>query len=193
MAQYPIVPAPSSVSAHASIDPVLRYATDSGVEIRRAAHSRPRRRYTLEYLGGTTEYMRLIRDFVYSQRANVLPFQFYHPTAVDVATVQNTTPVILTYPHDMVTGQWVGLGQAPGPLNGFWQVTRLGPYDLALNGSGASGAGTAHVIQYLPQAIAIFDQDIWSAPTKIIGPDQIAAGNFRSGMFSWTLDIEEVF
>jgi hypothetical protein len=193
MAQYPIVPAPSSVSAHASIDPVLRYSTDAGYEIRRARTSRPRRRYTLEYQGFTTEHMRLIRDFVYSQRANVLPFQFYHPTAVDLATIQSTTPVIVNYPHDMVTGQWIGIGQGPAPLNGFWQVTRLGPYDLALNGSTASGAGQVHVIQYLPYAIAVFDQDIWAAPTKLIGPDQVASGPFRTGYFSWSILIEEVF
>lgn len=193
MALYPVNPPPSNVSAPAIIDPVLRYSTDAGYEVRRARVSRPRRRYTLDYLGQTTATLRLIRDFIASQRANVVPCQFYHPLAVDLATINNTTPVILTYEHGLVTGQWVGVGGGFGGINGFWQITRLGPFDISLNGTTSSGTGQVSVIQYLPQALVVFSEDTWPVPTKLIGPDQIARGSFRSGYFSWSVTIEEVF
>ena len=196
MALYPNTPLPSSVSAPAIIDPVLRYSADSGIEIRRIRTSRPRRRYTLDYLGKTTEEMHYLRDFLMVHRLGVTPFEFLHPTASDDVTFSNTTPVVLTInTHGLITGQWVFIGNAPTPLNGLWTVTRINHYQLSLNGSVASGTGTGglSVVVYLPTAVAMFDQDTWNSPTKLVGPERLGTSLVRSGYFSWSVVVEEVF
>ena len=194
MALFPNTPLPSSVSAPSIIDPVLRYSSDQGIEIRRSRTSRPRRRYTLDYLGKTTTEMRTLRDFLLTCRLGALPFQWIHPTAGDVGALSNTTPVVMTVLHGLVTGQWIAMG-GPHPLSGLWQITRLDIAHLALNGSSAAGvvADGAYAV-YLPTAVAIFDQETWTAPTKLIGPEQTGGGpTRREGVFSWSLQIEETF
>jgi hypothetical protein len=198
MAQFPLTPVPSHVSAPAFIDPMHVYATDSGVEIRRSKHSRPRRQYTVEWLGKSVADMRFIRDFVLNEaRLGTLPFQWLHPTAIDRVNVFNTTPIILEYFHGMFTGQWVGVSGSPFPAaNGFRSITRVSASQLALTGTtGGAGAGTALAQVYLPNAVARFDQDQWTSPTTLIGPEQLTAdaGVFRSGFYSWSLVIQEVF
>jgi hypothetical protein len=194
MALFPLAPVPSHVSAPAIIDPVLSYQVDAGYTVRRARTSRPRRRYTLDYLGQTTEALRIIRDFILTQRANVIPCQFWHPTAIDIATFQATTPVLLSYAHGLITGQWLGIVSGPSSLIGFWQITRLDAATLALNGSsGAGPGGQVSVVQYLPNAIVVYAEDTAPTPATIIGPDQVISVNRRSGYYSWTVLIEEVF
>ena len=201
MVFFPATPLPSSVSAPAIIDPTLRYQVDQGYEVRRARTSRPRRRYQIDYLGKTTDEMHQIRDFILSMRLGVFPFQWLHPTAVDLVNMSaNLTPVLIYYYtyHGLVTGQWVGVFGGPANANGLWQVTRLSNSTLTLNGSVGAGPAVinqANVFVYLPNAVAIFDQDTWTSPTKLIGPEQTnnLAGVFRAGVFSWTLLIEEIF
>src|SRR5205809_4863741 len=109
MAVFPQTPPPSKVSSPEIIDPMLSYESDQGYSIRRAKRSRPLRRYTLDYLGRTTQEMRQFRDFFYFTRFGVFEFEFYHPTAFDTTpTILNTTPVIVSnYIHGLYTGQWV--------------------------------------------------------------------------------------
>jgi hypothetical protein len=200
VATFPSSPKPSHVSAPAIIDPLLRYSVDQGYELRRPRTSRPRRRYVVEWAGrADAEYhysygMHLIRDFLGTTRNGALPFQFIHPTASDVVTFSNTTPITLTYSHGLVTSQWVYVTNAPTGLNGTWPVTRLDALNLTLNGSTAVGFGQCLVAVYLPYAVARFDNDTWESPTKLVGPEQFdASGARRNGVFAWQLTIEELF
>lgn len=197
MAFYPAVPIPSSVSAPAIMDPTHVFETDQGIQIRRAKHSRPRRRYTLEYLGKTTAEMRQIRDFLMTCRLGTLPFQWYHPTASDRVTVDDTqTPVLVYYQHGLVTGQMIGLINGPPHLNAFWQVTRLNDTTIALNGSIAGGPpAQADALVYLPTAVGVFASDTLESPEKLIGPEQWYPLGYqnRVGYFSFVVAIEEIF
>lgn len=190
MAFFPNFPLPASVSAPAIIDPAIRFSTDGGYELRRSKHSRPRRRYTLDYLGKPAENLHYLRDFIAEVRLGVTPFAFIHPTALDVVTITNTTPVILTYFHGLNTGQmvWVSASTNTSLVALGWVVTRISNSQLSLNGSTAGGAGTATVQVYLPQAVLTFADDTWTSPTKLIGPERVGAG-----AFSWQLTIEEIF
>jgi hypothetical protein len=195
---YPDNPLPSSVSAPAIIDPVHRFETDQGIAIRRAKHSRPLRRYTLEYQGKTVTEMRTVRDFMQYCRLSALPFQWTHPTASDLATVDDQqTPVVLYYPHGLVTGQWVGIVGGPAHINGFWQVTRLHQGAVTLNGSVAGGpVSQCHVVVFLPNAVGVFANDTMESPEKIIGPEQWYPQGIREqrvGYFSFSVLIEEIF
>lgn len=195
---YPSLPRPSHISSPEVIDPMLRFATDYGYEVRRTRQSRARFRYTLEYLGATTENLRIVRDFVQRHRLGVQDFPWIHPTAVDVAQCNPTTPVELVYVHGLVTGQWVFVTNTPNPnINGgFFQVTLFAFNGIRLNGSiGAGGVGTATVQVYLPRAVARLQEDTWPTPTTLIGPDQLAyvPGGFRSGHYSFSVVVEEVF
>jgi hypothetical protein len=161
-------------------------------------HSRPRRRYTLEYLGKTVQEMRVIRDFLQVQRFGAgTVLQFVHPNAWDLVPASNTTPIILTFQHEFVTGQWVNIGNTG--LAGIWRVSRVSPTQLALDGTSASGAVTVSVYAYLPAAVARFSDDIMESPVKVRGTDHLGPdrpGETRgalAGRFSWTVQIEEVF
>lgn len=192
---YPLTPLPSSVSAPAYREEILRFAVDSGYELRRPRTSRPRRRFQLDYLGKTTAEMRLLRDFLLAHRLGALSFQFLHPTAYDNVPVSNTTPIILTFTHGLVTGQWINISSSPtlSGLIGQWQITRVSATQLSLNGTSASGAGTVSVEVWLPNAVALFNQDTWESPAKLMGPEQLGLGSGRQGVFSWSLAVEEVF
>src|SRR5262245_29502439 len=195
---FPATPAPAMVSSPEVIDPAYDFRPDQGYSIRRARWSRPRRRYRLEYLGQPVAYVRLIRDFFQRQRLGVLDFMWFHPTAVDVAQVQPTTPVQLLYQHGLVTGQWVGVSNSPNPgINGgTFPVTWLTDSSVALQGTTAAGiAGTATVVVYLPHARGSFQEDTWQAPATLIGPDQVphAPSGRRSGFYNFTVLIEELF
>jgi hypothetical protein len=194
MALFPFIftaPIPKHISAPAIIDEVHRFTTDQSHEVRRAKHSRPRRRYVVEWRGIHTGHMRLIRDFLGTCRYGALPFEFLHCTALDTVTVNATSPVSLIYntAHGLLTGQWIGVMSSPGQaLNGFWQVTRIDALRVSLNGSVAQGSGPATTRVYLPQALAVFNADTWEAPVKLIGPEQNA-----QGWFNVSLTIEELF
>lgn len=193
MPLYPMTPLPSSVSAPAIIDPAHRFASDSGYESRRPMHSRPRRRFTLEYLGKNTQQMRVIRDFLQACRFGAgQTIQFAHMTAFDTVPFANTTPIILTYYHGLVTGQWINIG-SPGFLAQPWRITRLNSTEIALDGTVASGPGQCTVQQYLAHAVATFSEDTMPEPTKLIGPEQINAGGNSSGFFNFVVTIEEIF
>src|SRR5262245_42961627 len=173
---YPGTPVPSMVSSPEIIDEMWAYASDSGYAFRRAKHSRPRRRYTLEYLGLTVAYVRVLRDFFQRQRLGVTSFAWAHPTAVDVATVQPTTPVTLQYQHGLFTGAWVGVSNSPNTSinGGFFAVTWQTDSSLLLQGTTGSGiAGTGTVVVYLPHAVGRFQEDTWQTPATLIGPDQV--------------------
>ena len=189
---FPQTPAPSSVSTPTRLDPSLRFAVDQGYELRRARHSRPRRRWHLDYLGLSVTHLREFQDFLGFHRLGVVPFQFGHLTAAETATVANTTPVILTLPHAYVTGQWVGIPSATvgAGLVGLWQLTRLSLSTFSLNGSTAQGAGQCAVYPYVPYAIGYFPDDQWDAPVKLLGPDSV---DYARAAFNMTIAIEEIF
>src|SRR5262245_31608 len=138
---WPADPRPSMVSAPEIIDAHLSYQVDSGYQVRRPRWSRPRRRWTLEYLGLDTFHMRVLRDYVFRHRLGALELSFLHPTAVDVADLVQTTPVALIYLHGLFTGAWVFLSNGPNPsLNGgFFQVTWQAYNVLQLNNTTPNG------------------------------------------------------
>jgi len=186
------------VSSPEVLDPMWQYQVDQGYQFRRAKHSRPRLRYTLEYLGLDVTNLRILRDFFQAQRLGVTSFTWVHPTAVDVAQVAATTPVSLTYLHGLWTGAWVVVSNSPNPgINGgSFQITRTAYNQYTLNGTTAAGiAGTATVQVYLPRAVGIFREDVWPQPAPLIGPDQTAhaPSGRRSGRYNTMVTIEEIF
>lgn len=195
---FPSTPVPSMVSSPEILDALWRYETDQGYAFRRSKHSRPRRRFTLEYLGLTVVNVRILRDFFQYQRLGVTAFTWTHPTAIDVATCQPTTPVTLLYTHGLHTGAWVIVSNSPNPSinGGAFQVTRQSQTSILLNGTTAAGiTGTATVQVYLPLAVGIFQEDTWQAPATLIGPDQVAyaPGGRRGGYYNVQVTIEEIF
>lgn len=196
MPDFPYPPIPSHISAPEVIDPMLRMSVDQGYEVRRVRHSRPRFRYTVEWLGRTTNEMRSIRDFLMQQRLGTLSFRWFHLTARDTdVQVYPTTPITLVFPwgHGLFSGMWVYLTNPAGvnaALNGsVWQITRLSSSEVLLNGStslGGPGGCTAQVM--LPRAVARFSEDTWQSPVKLIGPEEI-----NHGYFNFQCIIEEVF
>lgn len=189
---YPTFPVPSSVSAPAMIDPQYVFTSDAGYQSRRSQTMRPRRRYTLDYLGKGTHELRLIRHFFNLQRYGTLPFSFWHPTALEPVTFVASTPIILhfTTAHGLVDGQMLGVFQSPSgnAANGFWTITSGGSGTVLLNGSSSVGAGPGAVRVYLPKAIGVFSEDTMPSATKHIGPE-----SGSQGKFSWQVTIEEVF
>lgn len=196
MAVFPTTVVPSMVSAPAIIDPKLSFRTDAGYEVRRAQTSRPRRRWTLEFLGKTTDEMRQIRDFLQQMRLGALDFGWFHPTQRDPVLYIPSTPCILAWRHALFSGQWVFVRDSPHPgLNEhIWQVTYFDPITVTLNGTGAAGiSGVGWVYLYVPHAVGIFQEDTFPSPATLIGPEQVAYGTQRSGYFNFTVTIEEVF
>jgi hypothetical protein len=183
-------PLPSQISAPAIIDPMWSMDVDQGYQVRRSKHSRPRRRFVIDWLGRLTEDMHIIRDFLYELRLGVHTCEFLHSTSFDTAQAANTTPIILTYPkaHGYRTGQylWVtGIGALPTTI---WQLTRLSQTQVALNGSTALGATPCFTNVYLPYAVVIAQSDTWESPQKLIGPEAIG-----QGAFNFSITLEEVF
>ena len=171
------------VSAPDIIDEVHRFMTDSSAEVRRAKHSRPRRRYTVEYKGAPTADYRIIRDFFINGRYWINPFEWYHPTAPETVFMDNTTPIVVHFPipHALIDGQYLGVFASPNgnARNGFWQITRGGTATVLLNGSvavpgGSSGPGTVRI--YFPKAIAVMPEDTMPGAAKLIGPEAGSQG-----------------
>src|SRR6476646_2305018 len=192
MPTYPLPPAPSHVSPPAIIDPMLSFASDQGYQIRRARTSRPRRRWTLGYLGKSVDDMRQIRDFLQQSRLGALEFAWAHPTAVDKVTVAATTPVTVQWRHGLFTGQWVFIANSPNPSinDQAFQITRFNEITITLNGTTAAGVnGLADAIVYVPHAVGIFRDDTFESPSTLIGPEQILYTGRRTGFYSWSVDI----
>ena len=185
MTDFPLVPIPSSISAPEVIDPMIRSQMDQGYEVRRSLHSRPRFRYTLEWLGKRTDEMRYLRDFLMFQRLGTLPFRWFHGTAQETGVeVRATTPVILYFPygHGMYTGMWIIVSGAVGvnaAINTAWQVTRADWQHVYLNGSTNMGVGTCTTGVFMPRAVARFNEDTWPSPVKLIGPERMYLWQFQ--------------
>jgi hypothetical protein len=191
MAVYPFTPVPSSIQAPSVVDPMHSFETDSGTTFRRSKHSRPQRRYQLDYLGKNTAEWRIIRDFIQAQRLGVLPFEFLHMTATDAATYSNTTPVVVTMWHAYTSGQWVSIGSSnPNTsIHGGWRITRLSSTTFSLDGSIAGGAGTCQVYTYIPQAVGVFSEEGDPSPVKLMGPESTTSNR---GRFSFSVQILEL-
>lgn len=196
MALYPLTPVPSMVSAPEILDDMLSYRVDQGYEVRRAKYSRPRRRWSLEYLGKTTDEMRQIRDFLQQHRLGALDFTWQHPTAFDTALFVPATPQSVFWRHALFTGQWIVVYSSPNPtlVGGAFQVTYIDPITVTLNGTVASGdAGVGEVGVVVPHAVGRFQEGTMASPTTLIGPEQVPYGARRSGYFSFSVQIEETF
>lgn len=188
---YPNTPLPANTHMATVIDPSLRFDVDQGYSLRRARHSRPRRLVQLDYTNLTTAEIRVFRDFLQQHRLTVTPFSYLNAVMGDLATASNTTPIVLTVSHAFMTGQWVGIFSSfTASLDGFWQVTRLGPTTMSLMGSTALGTGTCRVYQYFPYAIGHFPEDTWERPVKHIGPETADTDRAR---FAMSVTIEEIF
>jgi hypothetical protein len=196
MALFPQDPAASEVHPPEIIDPSLSFETDYGYRIARPRTSRPRRRFTLDYLGLTTAQRRTILNFVQYYRLQSADFQWFS-SVIELATFQPTTPVNVLLVHGMVTGQWVGVSNTPnGNINGgIYQITVTTVSSFTLNGSTGAGAqGTGNVAVYLPHASLVAAQDTLASPTTIIGPDRVNyPGEYYRGYHSMQLQIEERF
>ena len=172
---------------------MLEMVSDGGYSVRRSLASRPRQRYTLEYLGRPTQELRYLRDFLLFHRLGVTPFSFLHPTSYDLVPATNTTPVWLQYQHGLITGNMVNISSGPSALLGQWTVTRVDSINLILNGSVAAGLVNVNVETYLPYAVARFNENTWESPVKLVGPERLGTSGNRPGFFSWNITIEEVF
>lgn len=198
MPDYPQTPVPSSVSAPEYIDEILRFSTDSGYEVRRAKHSRPRRRFVLDYLGKSTSEMHTIRDFFGTLRFGLLPFSWWHPTAIEDVVFLNTTPIIISFngAHGLMTGSMLGIFTSPGgnARNGFYSISRVNSIQVSLNGSAAGGAGVGSARVYLPNAVGVFSEDTMAAPVKLGGPETTTRqGAMLDGYWNFSVTIEEIF
>src|SRR5215831_19580341 len=198
MPTYPNTPRPSAVSAPELIDSMLSFSVGQGYSTRRSRWSRQRRRWTLEYLGLSTANLRILRNFLSYTRLGVLDFDWSHPTALEVATFQPTTPVTVLLNHGLVSGQMVGVSNTPNPgINGgFYTITVTSESSFTLNGTTAAGiAGTGNVVVYVPHMMVVMQDGVWPAPATLIGPDQIGvpSAGTRSGYFNATVTLEELF
>jgi hypothetical protein len=197
MALYPASPIPSEVHAPEIIDPMIEFQSDYGYSIRRPRTSRPRRRWTMDYLGMSTASMRVIRDFLQEVRFGAGDIQWFHPTAIELATFQPTTPVNVLLFHGMTTGMWVGVSNTPNPnINGgVFQITRTTDSSFTLNGTtGAGIQGNGNVIIYVPHATVVTQDGTFSAPSTLIGPERIPiAPDVYRGIYNFQVTIEEQF
>ena len=191
---FPTFPLPSGVSAPAMIDEFYRFKSDFGYEVRRSRYIRPRRRYTLEFLGKSTHELRLIRHFFNLQRYGTLPFSWWHPTALEPVVFTASTPIVLhfTTAHGLVDGQMLGVFESPAgnAANGFWTITSGGSGTVLLNGSTSIGAGPGAVRVYLPKAVGIFSEDTMPSAARI---DYGGGEAGSTGRLSWSVTIEEQF
>lgn len=194
---YPTSFPPSSVSPPAILDPMWEFPSDSGVSIRRVKHSRPCRRWTMEYLGKTVDEMRQIRDFLMQQRLGTFEFSWFHPTAIDRALFQPTTPVTVQWRHGLFTNAWIIVNNSPnaGLNSAAWQVTRIDAAQVTLNGSTAAGvAGVGDVIVYVPRARAVMQEEgTFPSPAILIGPEQVPSTGRRTGYYNFTVVLEELY
>lgn len=156
-------------------------------------HSRPRRRWRLDYLGRSSAELHQFQDFFQAQRLGALPFEWLHSTASDQVNYTNTTPVQVILQHNYVSGQWVWINSSVpnGSLNGFWVVSRIDATSFALNGSTAGGAGTCNVVTYVPNAVGRFADGEFEAATKLIGPE-VASQFGQRGKWSFAILLEEL-
>ena len=190
---WPITPRPASISAPAYLDPRLTFRSDSGHLIQRPRLSRPRRRYTVSYLGLRTDQLRFLSDWLLSIRFGGLSFGFIHSTAEDTVTMHNLTPIWLTFaaPHALLTGFWIWLSRATPVTALDWQgfrVTRQNATQVSLDGTVSQGPDrTAYVAAYLPWATCLWPEDTTPEPVKLIGPEQGTLGRFNQ-----TFTIEEL-
>lgn len=197
---YPSEPRPSSVSAPAYIDPALTFQSDAGYQTRRVLHSRPRRQYQLDYEGKSTADLRTIADFLQRVRFGAgQTFEWLHPTAVETNVPgSNSTPIWLTFPHALVTGQYVYV-LTPLNLQGTHRITRITTQAIALDGTVAQGDILVSLGIYLPYAVARMADDTWESASKIVGTDRVGPdrpGAFvgaMAGFFSFSVILEEVF
>ena len=194
MALYPLTPYPSSISVATIHDPLYRFESDFGYEVRRSRYPRPLRRYQLDYLGLTTAEMRVLRDFIITLRLGLLTHQ-WHPVLApyDTVAITATTPVTLTFPgtHDYQVGQYllVWLSTVPG-LDGVWRISARNAVQVLLENTVGVAGGTCEVRPYLPQCVVEMPEDTWDAPVKLIGPESLSS---TRGRFSLTIFIREIF
>lgn len=196
MPTFPSTFLPSAVSPPAIMDEMVQFQVDQGYSVRRAKHSRPRRRWVLSYLGKTVDEMRQIRDFLQQQRLGALDFAWHHPTALDKVLVIPATPMIVSWRHGLFSGTWIGMRNSPHPgLNEHvWQVTYFDPVTVTLNGTSEAGiAGTADVWVVVPHAVGIFQNDTYESPDVLMGPEQVAWPGRRQGVYNFRVTIEELF
>src|SRR5262245_38338007 len=196
MALFPQSPVPSEVHPPEIIDPAATFDTDFGYRISRPRSSRPRRRFTLDYLGMSTAERRTILNFLYFVRLQANDMQWFS-SVIEVATFQPTTPVQVLLVHGMVTGMSVGVSNCPNPsLNGgVFQITVTSVSSFTLNGTTAAGIqATGNVAVYLPHARAVMSDDTYPSPTTLIGPDRVMySGEQYRGYHSFSVTVEELF
>lgn len=56
--------------------------------------------------------MRVIRGFLQFTRLGANTFEWFHPTAIELATFWPTTPITVLLLHGMVHGMWVGISNS---------------------------------------------------------------------------------
>ena len=194
MVAFPSTPIPASVHAPVILDPVLRFSTDAGYETRRSRWPHSLRQYLLEYKGLTTPQMRALRAFLQTTvRGAALSFTWTHPTAAEVVTADNGSPVTLTFGSSghpgVQSGEWLFCAGINGTVNGAHQVASVTSTTVTLLGVNGGGGGTGTAAVYLPVAGAMLGkEDVIPEPVKLIGPEKNALG-----IWNWSLSIEERF
>jgi hypothetical protein len=199
MALYPYSPIPANTSVSTITDPPYIFESDFGYRVVRTRYPRPLRRFQLEYLGITTQEMRVLREFLIRHRLSVTPFAYNPYLVYDRALIANTTPIILTMvdsqsimqTHEFVTGQWVLLWNSTVPgLDGTGhRVTVPNANQLILDGTVAQGTGFTDVRIYLPRATGVFEDGVMPSPAKLLGPESTYTERAK---FSMTVQIQEL-
>jgi hypothetical protein len=145
----------------------------------------------------STANMRVVRDFFYFTRNGILDFSWFHPTAIELATFQPTTPVTVLLLHGLTTGMWVGVSNTPNPSvnGGVFPITATGNASFLLNGTtGAGIQGVGNVVLYVPKAVFVMPENTFPAASTIIGPERIPiAPEVYRGYYNFSVQIEEQF
>lgn len=159
--------APYSCSPHGIIDPVLRFSSDQGYEIRRSRHSRSRRTYQLVYWENAHLIM-LLLDFIEREiRGGALSFDWTYPYPMRITQITAATPNLVQTPwhHGLQTGDQVVITNS-ATHNGIRTVTRVNLNNVSLQGTagGSPEAAGGLIAAYFPYMSLQLDGDALAPP-----------------------------
>lgn len=175
------------------LDPVLRFSSDQGYEIRRSQWSRSRRTYQLVYWGNSHE-LTIILDFIERElRGGAASFDWSYPYPSAIFSINAGTPQVLStqWAHGLQTGDSVIVTNT-NSHNGTYQVGRIHHTAVQLLGtSGGSSEGTGgKVTQFFPYMSLQLDGDSLQPPELSHGYGVFANND---GLARLTLTLREEF
>ena len=163
---------PYSVSPFGIIDPVLRFSSDQGYEIRRSRWSRSRRVYQVTYWDSTNLILQII-DFIERElRVGALSFSWTYPYAQSITSISAATPNLLTttYVHGLQTGDYAVLADT-ATHDGTYTVTRINANNVQLQGTtgGVAEGAIGTIAAYYPYMSLQLEGDTMQIPEAMHG------------------------